>query len=86
MTSRRSSRVVKLEAVNSNLKALEEGIRNLAKQAKRSIKGKFFQVVYVRGRVSWNTEALDKYANEHPEVAYFRKEGEPSVQIRTNNK
>lgn len=74
----------KFDAIEKNLKALEDGIRNLAKRAKRSIKGKFFQVVYVRGRVSWNTDALDKYANEHPEVAYFRKEGDPSVQIRTN--
>ena len=48
----------------------------------RSVKGDHLQAVYSKGRVSWDTRALDGYAAAHPEVAQFKREGEPSVGIR----
>jgi hypothetical protein len=69
--------------VDENIAKLEEEIKEAAKIEKKTVKGQFFMAVYNRGRVSWNTDALDKYANEHPEVAYFRKEGDPSISIRS---
>jgi hypothetical protein len=47
-----------------------------------SAKGAHLQALYVKGRISWNTVALDGYAIAHPEIASMRKEGEPSVSIR----
>lgn len=39
--------------------------------------------IYVRGRVSWDTKRLDRYAVKNPDVLEFRSEGEPSVRIVT---
>lgn len=72
----------KTQAVDENIKALEAEIREKTKAAKHTVKGKYFSAIYVKGRVTWNTESLDKYADQHPEVAYFRKEGEPSITLR----
>jgi hypothetical protein len=50
--------------------------------AGQSFKGAHLQALYVKGRVSWDTKALDGYAIAHPEIAPMRKEGDPSVSIR----
>lgn len=47
-----------------------------------TVKGNSFMCVWSKGRVSWDTKALDGYAAGHPEIAQFRKEGDPSVSIR----
>jgi hypothetical protein len=47
-----------------------------------SVKGTTLHAVWVKGRVSWDTKALDGYAAGHPEISQFRKEGQPSVSIR----
>jgi len=47
-----------------------------------SVKGAHLQAVWMKGRVSWDTKAIDGYAMNHPELFTFRKEGEPSVSIR----
>jgi uncharacterized protein YifE (UPF0438 family) len=38
--------------------------------------------VYARGRVTWDTKGLTRYMEAHPEVAEFRRVGEPSVSLR----
>lgn len=48
-----------------------------------SVKGSAYQVVYVRGRVAWDNKALDGYAEAHPEILLFRREGAPSASLRT---
>ena len=48
-----------------------------------TVKSTYRQAVFMAGRVSWDTKALDGYAAAHPEIAPFRKVGEPSVSIRT---
>ena len=71
-------------------KVLDEKIDELRKAIqgevvlihKKTIKGSHFQAVYAKGRVTWDTKALDGYAAGHPEINQFRKEGEPSVSIR----
>lgn len=40
-----------------------------------------YGATFVKGRVFWNTNALDGYAAAHPEIDRFRKPGEPSVRI-----
>jgi hypothetical protein len=47
-----------------------------------TIKGERFMAVFNKGRTSWDTERLEKYATAHPEVNEFKKVGEPSVSIR----
>ena len=47
-----------------------------------SVKGEYLHAVYNKGRVSWDTKALNGYAAAHPDVLQLRKTGDPSVTIR----
>ena len=70
------------EAVDANTTALEAEIKADVIQAGATVKAAHLQAVFTKGRVSWDTKALDGYAAAHPEIAPFRKEGAPSVSIR----
>ncbi len=72
----------KTEAVNTNIAKLEEEIKQSVKVLGTSVKSKFFHAVWVKGRVSWDTKAMDNYAIYHPEILKMRKQGEPSVSLR----
>ena len=48
-----------------------------------SATGQHLQATWNRGRVTWDTRALDTYSVLHPEIRTYRKEGEPFVVIRT---
>jgi Mn-containing catalase len=71
-----------LEAVSEGINKLTADVKDAVILAGASVKGKYLQAVWAKGRVSWDTKALDGYAAGHPEIAHFRKEGEPSVSIR----
>ena len=73
----------KTETVNENIAALEAEIKQAVINHGASVKGSFFHAVFAKGRVSWDTKSLDGYATAHPELIAFRKEGDPSVSIRT---
>ena len=47
-----------------------------------TLNGQLHQVVYTKGRVSWDTKKLDGYAAAHPEILEFKTEGEPSASLR----
>ena len=71
----------KLEAVEANIEALEEDVRQAALRHGSSVRGSFLRVVWHKGRISWDTRSLDEYAELHPEVTAFRKQGDPYVSI-----
>lgn len=71
-----------IEAVAANIAGLTDEIKAEVIAAGESVKGNHLQAVYTKGRVSWDTKALDGYATAHPEIASFRKVGEPTVSIR----
>ena len=73
----------KTETVNENIAALEAEIKQAVINHGASVKGSFFHAVFAKGRVSWDTKSLDGYATAHPELLTFRKEGDPSISIRT---
>lgn len=84
----------KAEDVAANILKLENEIRDdLKKEAAEklekdpkakdlSVKGKYFHAVYVRGRVTWNTDKMDAWVIDHPFLKEARKEGDPSITIR----
>lgn len=71
----------KLEAISTERATLEAEIRNDVMVSGESVKGGIYRASYVKGRISWNTEALDGYALTHPEINICRKEGAPTVRI-----
>jgi hypothetical protein len=75
---------IKSEAVDENIAKLTAEIREEVLSGKATVKGDHMMAVYAKGRVSWDTKALDGVVALHPELAQFRKEGDPSVSIRKN--
>ena len=68
------------------IEELEEEIKQAVLKYGESVKSGRVQAVYYKGRVTWNSQQLDRYATTHPEVTQYRKEGEPSIQIRVVKK
>lgn len=72
----------KAEDVEDNIKKLEADIKANVKANGASVKGKFFHAVYVKGRVTWNTDKMDAWVVDHPFLKDARKEGDPSITLR----
>jgi len=70
------------KAVDENIDLLTCDIKLRVIASGETAKGAHIQAVFSKGRVSWDTKALDGVVALHPELAQFRKEGEPSVSIR----
>jgi hypothetical protein len=70
------------ESAQNRAVELEDEIKQLTLQHGASVKGRQFQAVYSRGRISWDNPALDQYAANHPEILAYRREGEPSISLR----
>jgi hypothetical protein len=70
------------EAIAEKQSALTDEIKDSVLDAGESIKGAVYHAVWVKGRVSWNDKALMQYLEMHPELAYLRTVGNPSVSIR----
>lgn len=75
-----------LDAAQDNASALEAEIKNDVLLTGQSVMTDVYQAVYVKGRVSWDNDGINNYARMHPEVLKFRKEGQPSVTLRTVGK
>ncbi len=71
-----------LDAAQENASSLEAEIKNDVLLGGESVKSDLYQAIYVRGRVSWDTDGMDRYSRAHPDVLQFRREGDPSVAIR----
>jgi hypothetical protein len=72
----------KAEIVLEKIAALEEEIKNDVAQSGASVRGAFLQATYYRGRITWDTGGLDRYAQSNPEIVAFRKQGKPYTSIR----
>jgi hypothetical protein len=71
-----------LEGAELNASALEAEIKNDVLLRGESLRGGAYRAVYMKGRVSWDSQGINEYARDHPEVLQFRKEGQPSVTLR----
>lgn len=72
----------KEQAAAENIAKLEAEIKEAVKAAGQSVKGDFFHAVYVKGRITWNTDKMEAWINDHPFLKDARKEGAPSVTLR----
>jgi len=70
------------EIMTGTISALEEMIRMECLRQKRTGKGARLQVVYSKGRTTWDNKGLEGYAAAHPEINQFRKEGKPSATLQ----
>lgn len=61
---------------------LEGEVKEAVRTVGESVKHEGIHAVYVRGRVTWDSRGLSRYAEIHPELLEFRRVGNPSVSIR----
>lgn len=71
-----------LAAADAQIKTLEQDIRAAVLQYGASVRGSRMQAVYIRGRTTWDTKGLLRYAMRYPDVLTYRKESAPTVQLR----
>jgi len=71
----------KLDAIAQERAQLEAEVKNDVMVSGESVKGETYRASYVKGRISWDTKALDGYAVAHPEIEKLRTEGAPTVRI-----
>mgnify|MGYP001032694453 CR=1 FL=1 len=72
----------KLDAAGENANTITQAIKAAVIEQGASVRGAHLQAVYTKGRVSWDSKALEGFSAAHPEILTFRKIGEPSVSIR----
>ena len=70
------------KAVNDKRAEIESLVKSEVVQLGETVKGTMYQAVYVKGRTKWNDTGLMQYLSVHPEIAYLRTIGDPSVSIR----
>ncbi len=72
-----------LDAAEENAEALEAQIKNDVLLHGESLRGGPYQAIYMKGRVSWDSKGVDRYAQSHPELLKYRREGQPTVFLRS---
>ena len=72
----------KMIAAAEKIDAAEAEVRQAVMEHGASVKGKFIQAVWMKGRETWDGKLLAGFAIAHPEIAVARKVGEPSVSLR----
>ena len=75
-----------LEAAEGNIAALENEIKTDVLLHGESVSGGMYRACYTQGRISWDNDGMTRYADSHPEVLQFRKQGLPIVSLRVLNK
>jgi len=74
----------KASGVLDNIAKLTADVKAEVIKVGKSVKGSVYQAVFVKGRVTWNTDMLDGMIIAYPELGKARKEGQPSVTLRKN--
>lgn len=75
-----------LKGIALDIALIEAEVKDAVLVLGQTVKSSVLMAVWSKPRVSWDIKALDGYAVAHPEVGAFRKEGKPSVSIRTVRK
>ncbi len=57
-------------------------IKNDVRRHGSSVSAGTVQAVYARGRVLWDAKGLGQYAETHPDIAQYRRQGQPTVIVR----
>lgn len=72
----------KFERIDQKISSLEFQVKEAVIFEGTTVKGEMLTAVYTKGRVSWDSKALDAMGTMIPAILSARKEGEPSVSIR----
>lgn len=70
-------------AVDAQIAAVQHAVKRAVMAHGATVETEHLRAMYVKPRVTWDTQRLEGYAEAHPEIRVFRKEGEPGVRIVT---
>ena len=73
----------RMDVISELVTGLEKEIKADVLVNRASVKGICLHAIWNKGRVSWDNKALDGYMVAHPELEKLRKQGKPSVTIRS---
>lgn len=76
---------MKFRNVTERIAELKDELKQEFLARKKGLKSQCLEVRYRKGAVKWETKWLDGYSLDHPEIAKFRKVGEPTVAFVTRN-
>lgn len=68
--------------LQEDIKVLEDEIEVEILKLQKSLKGQGIDVIYNKGRESWDGKILTGYAVAHPEILAAKKIGQPTVSFR----
>ena len=68
--------------LQENIKVLEDEIEEEVLKLQRSLKGQGIDVIYNKGKETWDSKILRGYAVAHPEILVAKKIGQPTVYFR----
>ena len=71
-----------LRTAAEHVARLEAGIKNDVFRHGSTIRGATLYAVFTRGHVTYDTKAITRYAETHPELLEYQRTSEPTVSIR----
>jgi len=72
----------RVKALQEEMARLEAALKDGVRAAGKNFYHRSFRVLYSRGRVTFDSKALQEYAVTHPDLNRFRKVGQPVVSLR----
>jgi len=72
----------RVKALQEEMARLEAALKDGVRAAGKNFYHRGFRVLYSRGRVTFDSKALQEYAVTHPDLNRFRKVGQPVVSLR----
>jgi hypothetical protein len=72
----------RLQETDEEVARLDAEARAMVLSYGASFRHSGVHAVFTRGRVTWDGQALSRYLEDHPELAEFRRVGQPSVSLR----
>jgi len=70
------------EQIDNVINDLTQEIKESVVAHGESVKGEHMRASFIKGRVTWDSKKLEGYAQAHPEILAFRKEGKPYASIK----
>jgi hypothetical protein len=70
------------ESIDAGLAKLKAEIQEEVVMAGKTVEGEYYQVVFNKGRTTWDNKKLEGYAAAHPELQNFQTHHEPTVSFR----
>ena len=70
------------EIIIKSIDSLESEIKADTAKFGSTVRSSGFMAVWSKGRITWDTKGLTSFADSHPEVLEYKREGKPIVSVR----